>query len=73
MRAWALGLVAHSGSSSGPVTNPIPVEDEELSTHQEAVPVPSWWGTRHIALRWLAPAYDMITEQAPDDQPGKKG
>lgn len=48
------------------------LEDEELATHQETIPVPYIAGTRMVALRWLGPAYDMVTRQAPDDRPGKK-
>jgi hypothetical protein len=51
---------------------PLPVEPEEIATHKEAVPVPWWAGTRKIAVRWMTPAMLMITEQAPQERPGKK-
>jgi hypothetical protein len=50
----------------------LPVEDEEVSTHQEAVPVPYLAGTQKIALRWISPALNMVTKQAPDQKAGKK-
>jgi hypothetical protein len=48
------------------------MEDEDISTHQETIPIPLISGTRNLALRWLAPAYDMVSRQAPDSKPGKK-
>jgi len=53
-------------------SEPLPVEPEEIASHQEAVPVPWWAGTRKVALRWITPATQMITEQAPQEKPGKK-
>lgn len=50
----------------------VPVGDEELATHQEAVPVPYLAGTRRVALRWVTGATDRITQQAPDTTPAKK-
>lgn len=47
-------------------TDATPVEDEEISTHQEAVPVPYLAGTRHVAGRWLGAAVNMVTTQAED-------
>lgn len=48
------------------------LEPETLATNQETIPVPYLAGTRLIALRWISPALDMVTRQAPDDRPGKK-
>lgn len=48
------------------------LEDEELATHQENIPVPFLAGTRRVAVRWLDQALDMRTEQAPDSAPQKK-
>jgi hypothetical protein len=48
------------------------VEHEDLATHQENIPVPYLSGTRRVAVRWLDVALNMITEQAPDERPGKK-
>ena len=49
-----------------------PIAEEEVTTHQEAIPVPYIAGTRRVALRWVSPAVDMITIQAKDETPGKK-
>lgn len=54
-----------------PERDEVPLEDESLDTAQEAIPVPYIAGTRRIALRWISPALDMITREAPDDV-GKK-
>lgn len=48
------------------------IEDEDLATHQENIPVPYVAGTRRVAVRWLDTALNLITEQAPDERPGKK-
>lgn len=50
----------------------LPVEDEEVSTHQEANPVPWLCGTRRVALRWITPAFALATQAAPEETPGKK-
>lgn len=50
----------------------VPIGEEELATHQEAVPVPYLAGTRRVALRWITAATDRVTQQAPDDTPAKK-
>jgi len=52
--------------------DPTTLEDEDLPTHQEAIPVPCLSGTRLVALRWISPALNMVAEQAPDERPGKK-
>lgn len=52
-------------------TDDIPVADEEIATHQEAVPVPYLAGTRRIAVRWISPALDMQTREV-KQQMGKK-
>ena len=53
-------------------TDDLPVEEEEVASHQEAAPLPYFAGTRKIALRWLGSATGMITEQAPNEKVGKK-
>lgn len=50
----------------------LPVEEEEVATHQEAIPVPFVAGTRRVALRWMTPAFGLVTQLAPDKRPGKK-
>jgi hypothetical protein len=49
----------------------LPVEDEEIATHQEAIPVPFLAGTRKIAGRWISPATNLITKEA-QNEVGKK-
>jgi hypothetical protein len=49
----------------------IPIDDG-LSTHQEAVPVPLFWGKQKIPARWASPAIDPKAVVAPNDVPGKK-
>jgi hypothetical protein len=53
-------------------TATLPVEEEEVATHQEAVPLPYVAGTRKVAVRWLGPATALITRQAPKEKTGKK-
>jgi hypothetical protein len=50
----------------------LPAEEEEIATHQEAIPVPYMAGTRRIAGRWITPALDMIAKQTKDPHSGKK-
>lgn len=52
-------------------TDDLPLEDEEIATHQEAVPVPYLAGTRKIAGRWISPALNMLTKES-DTYPAKK-
>lgn len=60
------------GSKSPAQLDETTLEGEDMSTHQETIPVPWVAGTRLIAIRWIAPALDMVTRQAPDERPGKK-
>ncbi len=53
-------------------TDAVPIGDEEMATHQEAVPAPYLAGTRRVALRWMTGALDRVTQQAPDAPAGKK-
>jgi len=49
------------------------LEDESLSSAQEAVPVPWFWGTVQIASRFITPIYGQRAQQAKTDRPqGKK-
>ena len=57
---------------SAPEREALPIEDEEMATHQESIPLPYLGGTRRISLRWISPALDMVTQEAPDATPGKK-
>ncbi len=47
------------------------LQDTDLATNQETIPVPYLAGTQRYAVRWLDAARNMITEQAP--QQGGKG
>jgi hypothetical protein len=56
-----------SKASGGPETaEDFPVEEEEVATHQEAVPVPYLAGIRRIAARWLDDGLDMKVRQTRD-------
>lgn len=48
------------------------LKEEDLATHQEAIPIPFIFGTQNVALRWLTQAIDRTARQAPQDRPGKK-
>jgi hypothetical protein len=61
-----------SKGMSAKATDEMPVEDEEIATHQEAVPVPFLGGTRKIAVRWLGPAANLITQESEDENVSKK-
>ena len=59
-------------------TNVAPPEQDEfpiddgLSTHQEAVPVPMWWGKQRITARWASGVIDPKAVEAPMESSGKK-
>lgn len=53
-----------------PEADPIPVDDG-LSTHQESVPVPLWWGQQKVPLRWITETIDPMAVEA-TDRPSKK-
>lgn len=61
------------GKSSPAELNRDTIEEEDLATHQEVVPVPFQAGTRLVALRWISGALDQVARQAKEDRPGKKG
>jgi hypothetical protein len=61
-----------SKSSKPPEREDLPVEEEEIATSQEGIPVPWQGGTRRLAVRWITPAFDMITKEAPAERAGKK-
>jgi hypothetical protein len=50
----------------------IPVDDEQISTAPQAVPVPYVAGTRKIALRWISRTYNQRAVEATQDRPEKK-
>lgn len=59
-----------SVSTTPPERDDIPVDDG-LSTHQESVPVPLWWGKQKVPLRWASGAIDSKAVEAPQTT-GKK-
>lgn len=63
--------MAKGPDSDTSATDEVPVEDEALATHQEAIPLPYLAGTRKIAARWIGPAENMKTRLA-ESTPGKK-
>ena len=52
--------------------DPANVQDEELSTNQEATVIPWVCGESKLALRWISPPYNQFTIEAPMERPGKK-
>lgn len=48
----------------------LPFQKENVATNQQAVPLPYVRGTRLVAVRWITPATDQVTQDAPS---GKKG
>lgn len=51
-------------------TEPLPFQKENVSTNQQNVPLPYFAGERLIAVRWITPALNRITQKAAS---GKKG
>lgn len=61
------------GRTNVPAVEPEPVAvNDGLSTHQEAVPVPWWWGKQRITARLASDVIDPKAVEAPNDIPGKK-
>ncbi len=58
--------------SNSLATDDLPVQDEEVTTHQEAVPLPYLAGKRKVACRWIGPAMNLITKKSANATPGKK-
>lgn len=48
------------------------VEREAISTAQEVTIVPVLSGMQAIALRWIAPIYNLRAVEAPAEKPSKK-
>lgn len=51
---------------------PANVEPAELSSNQQAVPVPLFAGEAKFALVWLCDPFNQFTKDAPQERPGKK-
>jgi hypothetical protein len=49
----------------------IPFQKENLATNQQAVPLPYLAGTRLVAVRWITPALNKVTQDVKGA--GKKG
>jgi len=47
-----------------------PFQAENIASNQQAVPLPYLAGTRVVAIRWISPALNEVTQQA---QGSKKG
>lgn len=48
------------------------LESDEVSTNQQAVPLPLHAGEAKFALRWLCEPFNQFTKEAPAERPGKK-
>lgn len=48
------------------------IEEGELSSNQQAIPVPLVFGEASFALQWLCEPYNQFTREAPSERPGKK-
>lgn len=48
------------------------IQPEDMATNQEATVVPWLCGEQKVALRWISPAYNQFTKEAPIERPGKK-
>lgn len=47
------------------------IQDQQLATNQQAVPVPMIWGTRKVAVTWLCPILNLTSYDVDND--AKKG
>ncbi|MDI1336300.1 MAG: hypothetical protein PSU94_08985 [Lacunisphaera sp.] len=41
----------------------LPFQKENVASNQQAVPLPYLAGTRLIAVRWITPALNQVTQQ----------
>lgn len=48
------------------------IDENTVSTAQEAVPVPYIAGEVAVPLHWISPIYNQFPKEAPSDQQGKK-
>lgn len=60
------------GSLPDPDSTAGNVEPDEVSTNQQAVPLPMFAGEAKFALVWLCEPYNQFTREAPAERPGKK-
>jgi hypothetical protein len=61
------------GAQPAPQPEPTSLEDESISSSEEAVPVPWLAGERKISLKWISRVYNQRAQEAPVQRPGKKG
>ena len=59
-------------SDKTPELQPLGLDNQSLSTSQEAVPVPWMMGQRPVAVKWFTPIYNIRSLQAKEERPGKK-
>ncbi len=59
-------------NAPAPEPEPTGIENETISSSQEAVAVPYLAGERKIALKWITRIYNQNTVEAPVERPGKK-
>lgn len=48
------------------------VDSGEISTNQQAIPVPIFAGEAKFALKWLSDPVGQFVKDAPTERPGKK-
>lgn len=58
--------------TSVPETEAVPIQAEGLSTNQQTVPVPLWWGRRKIAARWICGVKNQVAVEVKGSSMGKK-
>jgi hypothetical protein len=52
--------------------DPTGLDDQQLSTSQEAVPLPWLAGERKIAVKWISRIYNQFAREAPVERGSKK-
>ena len=48
------------------------LDETELATNQQAIPLPWWCGTTVLKANWVSPACDQFCVGVPVSVPGKK-
>lgn len=66
--------MSKSAKPNLPADDPDPanIGEADLSTNEAGTVVPWGCGEFKVALRWISPAYNQFTREAPDERPGKK-
>ena len=62
------------GASNLPEEDPTVgnVDENDVSTNEEATSIPWFAGEQKIAVRWITPIYNPYYKDAPQTRPGKK-